>query len=88
MVHNSGRTDRKTSSQSRKNSHPYEGLERTPMWNRVDQAVKALLKNGDLELKTHRKYVVGYICHKIGNLNRKSGDRRNVSHEVRARIAG
>lgn len=66
MVHNSGRTDRRTSSRSKKHSHPYEELERTPMWNRVDRAIKALLKNGDLELTTHRKYVVGYICHKIG----------------------
>jgi len=31
----------------------------------VDRAIKALLKNGDIELTTRREYVVGYICHKI-----------------------
>jgi hypothetical protein len=40
-------------------------LEGTPVWNSVDRAIKALLKNGDVELTTRREYVVGYICHKI-----------------------
>lgn len=66
MVHNSGRTDRRTTRRGRKHSFPYEELQGTPIWNRVDRAIKMLLKNGDLELTTSREYVVGYICRKIG----------------------
>jgi len=67
MVHNSGRTDRRISNShpSRKHTHSYAELEGTPVWNSVDRAIKALLKNGDIELTTRREYVVGYICHKI-----------------------
>jgi hypothetical protein len=66
MAHNSGRTGRRTSRRGRKRSHPYEEFARTPIWNRVDQAIKMLLKNGDLELMTRREYVVGYLCQRIG----------------------
>jgi hypothetical protein len=67
MVRNSGRTDRRisNSNRSRKHVHPYAELEGTPLWDNVDRAIKALLKNGDVELTTRREYVVGYICHKI-----------------------
>jgi hypothetical protein len=81
MVHNSGRPDRRTSRQSRKHHHPYEELEGTPVWNRVDRAVKALLKNGDLELTTRREYVVGYICQNIGRDSR----RKSITNSTRAR---
>ena len=48
-----------------KHTHPYESHEGGPLWNAVAQAVKALAKNGDLELTTDTKYVVGFLCKQL-----------------------
>jgi hypothetical protein len=42
--------------------HPYQEYEGSPLWKVVDQAVGDLVNNGDVEEKTHRSYIVGYIC--------------------------
>jgi hypothetical protein len=64
MGGNSGQTGQKITTRLRRKSqaHPYEKLQSMPIWNLVDQAIAALLKNGDIELTTGREYVVGYIC--------------------------
>jgi hypothetical protein len=71
MADNSGRVGRRTISNGRHKKHgyphPYKEFEGTPIWNRVNQAVAALLKNGDIQLTTRREYVVGYICRKVGS---------------------
>lgn len=64
MGDSSGQMDRKIISKapSKKTAHPYEKLEKTPIWALVDRAIAALIKNKDIELTTRREYVVGYIC--------------------------
>ena len=66
---NSGRAGRKitNSRPPTKRTHPYENFEGTPMWKAVDRAIKALLRNRDIQLTTHREYVVGYICKQINS---------------------
>ena len=49
------------------NKYPYSELENTKSWNVVDQAINDLILNGDLEEKTSRKYIVGYIVQCITN---------------------
>ncbi|HEX8525262.1 MAG TPA: hypothetical protein VF669_23625 [Tepidisphaeraceae bacterium] len=39
-------------------NHPYRHIENDPVWRAVAKAVKALVKNGDLEEKTARAHVV------------------------------
>jgi hypothetical protein len=51
-------------SQSRK-QHPYIKFEGSVLWRTVEKAIAALVKNGDLEERTAREYIVGYICQTI-----------------------
>ena len=53
--------DRKTTINS-KLDHPYKKFQGTFLWERVDRAVTALAKNGDIQETTRREYIVGYIC--------------------------
>ena len=48
------------------NAHPYREFEGTTLWNRVNKAVSALVKNGDIKETTRREYIVGYVCKAIG----------------------
>jgi hypothetical protein len=67
MEGSSGQMDRKTiNSQTRKQDHPYQEFEASPTWKRVDRAISALVKNGDIQETTRREYIVGYICKMIG----------------------
>jgi hypothetical protein len=61
MAGNSGQTDPKTPVDS-SFTHPYLKYEGTTMWASVEQALAALVTNGDLVEKTNRKYIVGYFC--------------------------
>jgi hypothetical protein len=49
--------------------HLYEQYESTPAWSVIETAVAELVKNGDLEEKTDRRYIVGYLCQKMANQN-------------------
>jgi hypothetical protein len=64
MEGRSGQMDRKTRTNSRihKQDHPYKAFEATPAWKRVDRAIGALVRNGDIQEITSREYIVGYIC--------------------------
>jgi hypothetical protein len=42
--------------------HPYKEFEGTKVWRAIDSEIKALEKNGDLELTTARQYVIGSLC--------------------------
>jgi hypothetical protein len=57
--------DRKTET-SNERDHPYKAFQGTPLWKRVDRAISALVKNGDLQETTGREYIVGYICKMVG----------------------
>ena len=41
---------------------PYEKFESTIIWNVVDRAIDDLVNNTDIEEKTDRGYIVGYLC--------------------------
>lgn len=41
---------------------PYIKFESTELWNVVSQAITDLVGNTDIEEKTDRKYIVGYLC--------------------------
>ncbi len=49
----------KNTEQSR---HPYESFEDTPVRKTIDKAINDLVKNGDIEEKTPRHCIVGYLC--------------------------
>jgi hypothetical protein len=43
-------------------SHPYREFEQTPLWRAIDIAVAELEQNNDVELRTTREHVIGYLC--------------------------
>ncbi|NRD78996.1 hypothetical protein HPT25_16650 [Bacillus sp. BRMEA1] len=43
-------------------SHPYKEFEKTPLCNIIYKAIEELVENDDLDQKSSRKYIVGYIC--------------------------
>jgi hypothetical protein len=45
--------------------HPYQDYEKHPAWRTVERAVKALIKNGDIEARTDLKYIVGFLCKQL-----------------------
>lgn len=47
------------------NNHPYKKFGNTKLWKLLDSAFDDLVKNQDIELKTSKNYVVGYLCKKI-----------------------
>jgi hypothetical protein len=46
-------------------SHPYETFEADPLWQVVSDAIRDLVKNGDVSERTAREYIVGYIVKNI-----------------------
>ena len=46
-------------------SHPYSEFEHTPLWKAIDAAVAELEQNRDVELKTTREHVIGYLCQQL-----------------------
>jgi len=68
MGDNSGQMDPRTiSSPANEKTHPYRAFEGTPIWRKVNRAIAALVKNRDIEEKTAREYIVGYVCKVIGS---------------------
>ena len=65
-----------------KKNLPYSQFAETKLWKVVDKAIADLEKNQDLELRTNRKYVIGYLCEKV------SGQKivfKNKPHLLRAK---
>lgn len=46
-------------------AHPYEAREGTELWKILDRCVRELEQNSDIELRTDRGYVVGYLCQQL-----------------------
>jgi hypothetical protein len=42
--------------------HPYRELEGTKLWKAVNKGIGDLVENQDLDEKTQREYIVGYLC--------------------------
>jgi hypothetical protein len=53
---------RTINSPANEKTHPYRAFEGTPMWRKVNRAIAALVKNGDIQETTRREYIVGYVC--------------------------
>jgi hypothetical protein len=51
-------------------SHPYEDFEADPLWRVVEDAIRNLVKNGDVSEQTSRAYIVGCLVKNI----RRSGE--------------
>lgn len=47
--------------------HPYRRFEETKLWETVDRAIGELVENQDLEEKTLRRYIVGYLVQELVN---------------------
>jgi len=75
MARSFGQMDRKIKTSSAKHIHLYIAFEGTPLWRRVDKAISALVKNGDLQETMSREYIVGYIC-KIVSADKAQGKRQ------------
>lgn len=42
-------------------THPYRAHEKDEIWRALEKGIKALAKNGDLEERTARTHIVGYL---------------------------
>ncbi len=45
--------------------HPYKKFEGTIVWKTLGEALNKLEKNNDLEFKTAKEYVVGFLCESL-----------------------
>ena len=45
--------------------HPYQEYESTELWNLVEDSIRNLADNKDVELMTNIEYVVGYLCKRL-----------------------
>jgi hypothetical protein len=45
-----------------KQQFPYKKYEGGELWRSIDAALDDLVRNGDLQEKTARRYIVGYLC--------------------------
>lgn len=51
--------------------HPYKKFENSPLWKIVESSIIDLVNNQDLEEKTMREYIVGYIVSCIDQNEKK-----------------
>ena len=51
--------------------HPYKNFEESALWRVVEDAINNLVENDDLEEKTGREYIVGYIVKHIKEQQKK-----------------
>ena len=49
-------------------SHPYEQLEHTRLWVVINKGIDDLVENDDIEERTQREYIVGYLCKLVTEL--------------------
>jgi hypothetical protein len=52
--------------------HPYEQFVGTKQWSALDHALKELIENHDLEEKTGREYIVGFLCQALAEKDKPS----------------
>jgi hypothetical protein len=62
MGDKSGRKARKTRTNKTSTNHPYVQYENEAIWKVLSKGINDLVSNGDLEEKTARSYIVGYLC--------------------------
>ena len=67
MAENFGPTDRGTARPSDTIQHPYKRFEGSPQWRVIDKAIDDLVGNDDIEERTNRAYIVGYLCHMLAS---------------------
>jgi hypothetical protein len=58
-----------------KHMHPYKTLETEAVWAVLEKAVKDLVANGDIEERTSRDYIVGYLAKKVVDSSLKVAER-------------
>ncbi len=42
--------------------HPYKELEGSELWKTIEDSLKLLQENDDIEITTKPEYVIGYLC--------------------------
>lgn len=76
------------------NRHPYQQHEKDEVWRVLEKGIKALVKNGDLEEKTARTHIVGYLTEAlkgagiVGMSQKRKVIRINPNEEVVLRRVG
>lgn len=65
---------------------PYTEFMGTDLWRRLDRAIGALRKNGDIEELTARRYIVGYLAKTVSAVMPKERD-RSARRETTKRAA-
>jgi hypothetical protein len=50
-------------------THPYKQFEGTPLWEVILKGIDDLVGNNDLEEKTARENIVGYLCKLLSESN-------------------
>lgn len=45
--------------------HPYKQFEGTALWQVLDAALSDLIANDDIEERTAREYIVGYLAQQL-----------------------
>jgi len=71
-----------------KPSHPYKKYENDRVWRAVEKGIKALAKNGDLEEKTARTHIVGYLTKLIHETGLTTAANGSTKHRKIIRING
>jgi hypothetical protein len=44
---------------------PYEKYKNSELWIKLNDILKELEENQDIEITTHRDYVIGYLCENL-----------------------
>ncbi|MEJ2218739.1 MAG: hypothetical protein P8099_19300 [Gemmatimonadota bacterium] len=52
---------------------PYRQYESSPVWTVVEEAIRDLEDNQDIEVTTSHHYVIGYLCEQIIRLYDEDG---------------
>jgi hypothetical protein len=70
---------RRSKEQRNEVAHPYAAYEGSEIWQVLERAVDALVKNGDIKELTARRYIVGYLAHSVVTVETKTGKRTERS---------
>jgi hypothetical protein len=70
-----------------KNKHRYQHLENDPVWRVLEKGLKALVKNGDVEEKTARTHILGYLTQLLHDSG-VGGSNGSAKHRRVVRIEG
>ncbi|HMB95566.1 MAG TPA: hypothetical protein VKK61_05965 [Tepidisphaeraceae bacterium] len=63
-------------------SRKYQQYKNSETWRVLNRAISALVKNGDLEEKTAREYIVGYLSQKLADQGIQSNGELKKSHKL------